>query len=252
MSTGFQIKSVSNPKNGVTVSVVLDGQPAGTPTFALCRTPDVARAAAASATLSGGVWAVTVPHPSLWYVWATDTNGTTAPGAVYAGLSDNPELDLCGQALADILTANKPALDIALASSLQGATLKQIVYGGAAAITAFPAILVTKPVVTSEYIGMPWVREMTYQLEIMFTILHQDSAPLLKAATRFLGRVTEILNQPDYEGIRLESGTRLAFCQCREGESDEQQLEENKWASVGSLVWTAKSLLQDAGQTPGS
>lgn len=250
MSTGFLIKSVVNPKDGIHLAVTLDGQPQGAPTFAVCRTPVLGSAAAAPATLAAGVWSVAVPHPSLWYVWATDSGGTTAPDCAWAGLSDNPELDLCGQKIADILTANRPALDAALQSTLQGATVKQVVYGGAAAINSFPSVLVTKPVETDEYTAMPWVRQKTYRLEIMFTIMHQDAAPLLGAATRFLARVMEILNQPAYEGLLLESGTRLAFCQCQEGEADEQQLDDNKWASVGSLVWSGQALLQDAGTTP--
>ena len=251
MSTGFAIKSVTNPKDGAHLTVALDGQPSGAPAFSVCRTPDLVNAAPAPSAPANGAWTVTVPHPSLWYVWATDAHGTTAlPGCAWAGLSDDPELDLCGQAIADILTANRAALDLSLRSALPGASLKQIVYGGAAAVTQFPAILVTKPVERDEPIAMPWVREKIYQLDIMFTILHQDPAPMLKPATRLMARMLEILNQPAYAGLRLASGTVLGTCQCREGEADEQQLGENQWASIGSLVWTGQALLQDAGQSP--
>ena len=247
MSTGFAIKSVVNPKDGATLSVILDGTPSASPTFKICRTPDYSRALSASAVLSGGQYAVSVPHPSLWYIWAADSVGVVdAPGCAWCGLSDNPDLDLCGQKLQEILTANVPALNVALQSYFQAATVKQIVYGSASAITDFPAILITKPEERAQYMFLPYGREITYQLEIMFTIIHQDPAPMLRAASRFVARIMEILNQPIYEGLILESGTPLAFCQCQEGEADESQVEANKWASTGSLVWSGKALLQDS------
>lgn len=247
MSTGFLIKTTANPKDGVHLSVTLDGTPSGSVTFSICRTPDFSKATAAAATLTAGVYAVATPHPALWYVWATDGIGTVdAPGCAWVGLSDYPDLDLCGQKLADILTANQAALNVALQTYFQDATIKHIVYGSASAITDFPAILVTKPVLKPHYVAMPYVREIVYQLEVIFTILHQDKAPMLTAASRFVSRIVEILNQPAYEGIVLDSGTPLAFCQCEEGEADETQYDENKYAAVGSLVWTGKALLQDS------
>jgi hypothetical protein len=190
---------------------------------------------------------VRVSHPSLWYVWGRDSSGTGDPAACYVGLSDNPDLDLCGQKLQEILTANRPALDIALQSFFGAdASVKQIVYGTAAAITKFPSILITKPVEQATYVFMPYGREYTYRLEIMFTILHQDPAPMLRSAARFMGRIMEILNQPAYEGLILESGTPLSFCQTKEGEADEMQVSENQWTAVGSCIWQGESQMQDS------
>lgn len=247
MSTGFVIKSVVNAYDGVTVQAALDGTPQGDPVFVAGRTPDPALARLAPATLRGGVWDVSVPHPALWYVWARDAGGTTEPAACCAGLSDNPDLDLCGQKLQEILTANRPALDLALQSFFGAdASVKQIVYGTAAALVKFPAILITKPTVQAEYMFMPYGRQYTYRLEIMFTLLHQDPAPMLRSAARFIGRIMEVLNQPLYEGLVLESGTPLAFCQVEEGEADETQVSENQWTAVGSCVWSGKALGQDS------
>lgn len=251
MSTGFAIKSVTNPLDAATLAVTLDGQPRGTPTFLICRTPDVGLASTASATLTGGVYAVACPHPALWYVWGQDAQGVTdEPICAWCGLSDNPDLDLCGQALANILTQNKAALETALKTYFKSSAIAQIVYGGGAALTDYPAILITKPREQAQYIAMPFVRELTYTLEVMFTILHQDRASMLTAATRLSSRIVEILNQPAYEGLTLPSGTALAFCQCQEGDADEIKYGDNQWAAVGSTVWSGKALLQDCDGRP--
>ena len=247
MSTGFVIKSVANPKTGSALSIVLDGTPTGTLTFFAGRTPNFALASPAAATSAAGIYTVSVPHPSLWYIWASDTNGVVdAPGCGWAGLSDNPDLDLIGQFLTQTLRDNQPALNIALASYLPGLSLKQIVYGGGTGVTDFPCIMVVKPHEDPEWAAMPFVRRISFRFEIMLTILHQDKAPMLPAMSRFLARVMEILNQPAYEGPTLESGTALAFCQCQDGEGDEVQYDDNKFAAVGSLVWSGSAMLQDS------
>ena len=247
MSTVFAIKNVSNPKSGVSLVVVLDGQPTGTLHFLVGRTPDVTLASPAAAVLASGIYTVTVPHPSLWYVWAYDDIGTVdVPGCNWAGLSDNPDLDLIGMKLWDILRSNQPALNLCLASYLPSLSLKQIIYGSGPSVSDFPCIMIVKPHQDAEWTAMPYCRRISFRFEIMLTILHQDKAPMLPAIARFLSRVMEILNQPGYEDLLLESGTRLAFCQCQDGEGDEVQYDDNKFAAVGSLVWSGTAMLQDS------
>lgn len=235
-----------NDHDGVHADVTLDGAPNGTPTFQIARTPDGTQAAAQAVNTGGSVWQVAVPHPSLWYLWATDADGQVAvPAACWVGLADTPDLDLAGEQLRTVLEDNRAGLTAALQTFYPGAEVKQIVYGSATIINTFPSILIGKPRESVDWVAFPWVREHVYRFEIGFLIDHQDRASLLNWAARFAARGMEILNNPQYESLTLPSGLSLAFCECAEGDVDEVQLDDKTWAAAGTLQWIGKSLKQD-------
>lgn len=240
MATGFSIASVANKLDGRKMRVSLSGLPSGSVTFLVSRTPDRSGAFApvAATSIDARTFDITVTRVALWYVWAIDTNGPVdVPGAAWVGFSDIPALDNVGIKLAQIMTDNIPGINAALQTWFPGTTVKQVVYGSALDIRDFPAIAITKPSVQDEYTGIPFLRTLTFSLEIHLYTLHQDKGSWTQAAARFTGRVMEILNQPDYSAILLPDQI-LSMCHAFSGNVDEIEVEPGAFATVGTTIWT--------------
>ena len=248
MRTGFKIKSITNNLDGSTAEVMLSGTPSGSVTFQASRTPDMALPGTVPATLSAGVYTLTFAAPVLWYVTATDSTNATAPVPVFVELASDSDLNLCGKKLESVLNSNRAALDIALQMCLPlpGIKWKQIVYGSNIIVRDFPAILVTKGMVIPSKVAFPYTWDYTYRFEIFAMVMHQDNTSYESAMAAFSERLVKILHQPAYFALCLPSGTIVNNCTCEKGESGEMQTEDNKFYSVGSIVWTGDALLTDA------
>ena len=238
MATGFSI-SATNKLSGRSMRVSLSALPTGAVTFLVSRTPDRATAFAplSAVQVDPKTYDLTVTRIALWYVWAIDANGPVdVPGAAWVGYSDIPALDNVGIKLAQMLTDNLPGINAALQTWFPGTTVKQVVYGSALDIRDFPSIAITKPSVVDEYTGIPFLRTLTYGLEIHLYTLHQDKGSWTQAAARFTGRVMEILNQPDYSAIVLPDQI-LSMCHASSGNVDEVEVEPGAFATVGTTIW---------------
>jgi len=100
MATGIKIKSIVSNNDGSTCLVALSGTPNGAVSFVSGRTPDVSKSSSVSASeISSTEYTITFSAPVLWYVWATDTDGTTASYPVWIGLTADTNLNSCGLTL---------------------------------------------------------------------------------------------------------------------------------------------------------
>ena len=253
MPASFAIKSVVNLKTSRQARVFLDALPTGSLTWGISRLPSPAGAIApvAVAAVDARTFTLTFPFAALWYIWATDAGGQVdLPGAAWIGVSDDPLLDQSAQAVTQILVDNLPGLNAALGAYMPGQTVKQVVYGTALDVRDFPAIVVTKPTIVDEYMGIPFLRTLTIGLEIHLYTLHQDKGTILQQSTRFLGRVMEILNQPDYSAIAV-GDQFLSVCHASGGNSDEIEVEAGAWSTLGSLMWSGKADVMDLPATFG-
>jgi hypothetical protein len=197
--------------------------------------------------VSGSTYAVAVPFPALWYVWAVDNDGAVAPGACWVSITNDSDLRSCGEKLAAILLEHKAGLNAALSEISDQATVKQIVFGRSLNVDDFPAIVVTRPRRQENYIGLAFIREVIFSYEIFFALFHQDEASQLPIATNMADRIMQILNLPAYSSLTLDTGTPLTGCIATDGEPSEDEVGEKTWTAVGSVVWTAQGLIQDTG-----
>lgn len=254
MATGLSIKQITNNLDGSTAQVVLSGVADGDVTFQASRTPDMSNPITVDATLVTGLtYDVTLPAPVLWYISAADTAGSVVqPRPVWCSASNDGRTTQLGNKLQSILQANQEALDIALQQFFNLGPIKQIVYGQATQVKSFPAILITKPQRDPNYATYAWGKLNDWTFEIYAMILHQDPTPYLNASTDFMDRVIEILGQPAYSRLTLPDGTIVAFAQAKKGEADDVLVDEhaNKWAAVGSVVWTGNALIIDSYGAP--
>lgn len=250
-----------SPADGVHALVTVAGQPTGTLVLFASETavptnetPPHTQCVFAPTAITGQYLA-RVPRPGPWYFFAVDSAQflivpPAPPVACFVGLVDDVDLNLAGLYIEGILAAHRPALESSLASGWSAETnvtptIKHICYGTASGIKGFPAILITKPRETANYVAMPYIREHRYTLEIFTMLVHNEGYSHLPLAVKLAGRVMEILNQPGNDEILLPSGTRLAFCQCEQGESDDSQIDDNMWGAVGSVVWSGTTLKQN-------
>ena len=81
-------------------------------------------------------------------------------------------------------------------------------------------------------------------------MLHQDNTQYLQAGVDFMERVLSIINQPAYASFVLDSGVGVSLSQAKTGECSEMQIDENKFASVGSLTWSGEALIIDPTGAP--
>lgn len=247
MSNGVSIVSAANGLDGYSASVVISGTPSGPLSFWASRTPDVSNSLLCTHTGSNP-YAISVPHPSLWYIWAKDDNGFTAtPGAVWVGESDGIDLDEIGYAIRDVFLHNKTGLEAILRQDFPNITIKQIVYGSPILIEGFPSILVHRPRVSEQWVAFPWVKQHQYAFDIAFMLVHGDPQIRIQTVTRWTRAGMFIINQPAYETLVLPSGLVVNFCQASEGNSDEVDLGDVGFGVIGSLVWSGLALKQDTG-----
>lgn len=244
---GCAIVSVTNCQDAMHADVVLTGTiVGGTPTFYVASVPEAVPVLAPSFLLPTGVYRVVMATPGLWYVWVQDSQGRSAnPSAVWVGLSDILDVNLTGMALAEILTRHKAGLEAqARETFFPKCTIKFIGYGTARNITDYPAILVTKPRFNSQWVAAPMVRQITYRFDILIFVLHNSPDNWLSVATNLANAVNHILDLPEYDALRLSSGTPLAFCQSSEGDSDDIEVEEGIYCALGSCTWSGEALEQ--------
>jgi hypothetical protein len=242
------IETIENALDGVHANVTTSGTPNGALSFKICRLPDYTQSgAAASSLISGSTYAVTVPFPALWYVWAVDSDGAVDPGACWVCNTNDPDLRSCGEKIAAILLEHKAGLDAALLELSDTSTVKQIVFGRSLNVDDFPAIIVTKAHKQESYVGLGYIREVLFSFQISFAFFHQDEATQLPIATSMSDRIISILNLPAYSSLVLDTGTPLTGCLATEGDSDEEEVQEKTWAAAATVVWSAQGLIQDTG-----
>lgn len=243
MATGIVLHSLYNLQDGVHARATVYGTPSGSLIFLFADTPEIEKATQAPAVPDGqDLYMLLMPRIGLWYVWAQDDDGATAPQAVWLGLSDDPDIDLCGEFLADALRLHEMGLQTALRSFFHdGTTIKSISYGSVFSIDEFPAILVTKPRESVQPVLMPLVDEHTFRFEILIFVPHQERSAYLRVAGVFCARVMEILNRPVYRDFQLKSGQCMGMCIASEGQSDEVQEDDKTWTALASVVWSGSA-----------
>lgn len=246
----ISILSTSNALDGVHATLVLTGTANGAISFKICRQPIYANAVVATAVETSSsplTYNVATPFPALWYIWAVDTDGQSGPGAAWVCITNDPDLRSCGEKIAALLTEHTAGINAALNQLLPGGTVKQIVFGRRLNVEDFPSIVVSKPRMTDNYIGLGFIRETTFAFEIAFAFFHQDEGSQLPIATDMAQRVMSILNLPCYSSLVLDTGTPLTACLATEGESDETEIDEKTWVAAATVVWSAQGLIQDTG-----
>jgi hypothetical protein len=238
MANGLVIKSVANRGDQVTAAVSVSGTPSGTPRFLINRTPDY-NGAIPAVSSGSGPYLLTVPYPSLWYVWIVDDNGPCAePEAGLIGTDAGENVPELGAALRDILWNNKKGIEAALKQWDVSWTLKQAVYGYGGDVTDWPAVLVMQPKFTSEYIAAPYVRQYSFTCAILCVILHESEQSQLPAAGAFGNIVERILSQPAYDQIVLGNDQVIDFGYIRQGGVTEEPVgDSGKFLAVASLQW---------------
>lgn len=241
----FLIESVSNNRDGITGTVVLSGEPTGAVAFLAARTPDLDKASVIAATAKpNGDYVIAFAAPVLWYVWARDVTGTTDGSPVWIGLSDNLDLNLCGNWVRDTLRQNQVAIEQKMQFISKGVTIKQIEYGSPALIEDYPSILICRPKFDPRFAFFSYGSEADYSVEVFFMVMHQEKASVIEMAAMMLEAGLAILRQPDYLTVVLESGLPLNIT-INQGTADEEQADESHWVGSGSLVWSGNGLTQD-------
>ena len=243
MSSIVQIDSLVS-SNATSAVAVVSGVPNGSLTFYCSRVPDGVKTLCASS--GSGPYTITLPHEDLWYVWAHDNDGYSVNAAAVWSSSGSVSIaNEVGRKLRDILKLNQVGIEARIASLSNGATIKQIVYGNPGEIPSFPFICIMEPRFSARYVAAPYVREVELTFTIINAIHHSDEQSQLEYAVDFNAAVEHILSSPFYETIVLPSGRIVNFGQCTSGKSDDIDLGDDGFASLGSLVYSVKYLQQD-------
>lgn len=245
MASSLAIKSLTSNQDGATAAVVLDGAPAaGNVRWWASEKPDVATAREVTAALVAGVYTVTFPHSGGWYLWPVEQAGFGQMGAGWINYSDLPVVDELGEAVRDILIANKLLLDAQLRKWYPDAQVQQVVYGFGGMVNRFPAIVVMNPRYTWEWYACPFVRQYVGHFDIGFCILHGDEQSELENAASFAAAGGAILEQTHYETITLPSGVVVNACSPIQGDMQEIEVEEGVFAATGTIQWSGDWLFQ--------
>jgi hypothetical protein len=249
MGASFILQAGDNGLDGVTANVTISGSPTGAVSFLAARTPDSGGAVVVPSVLaSAGVYTVTLPAPVLWYIWGQDSGGLTGPVPVWVSTSNNLDMELCGKKVRDLLEANRAAIEAKIKVHNPDETLKKIAWGSALGIDDFPSIIVVRPKEDPKYAFFAYGSEIDYTVEVFALVLHQDKLSALTLAADMIAACMSILRQPAYSTVTLDSGLPLNVT-VNQGTADDEQLDENKWAATGSLVWSGNGLTQDGSLT---
>src|ERR1051326_3781949 len=108
MASGVTVEEVLN--GGDHAMVTTSGAPSGPLTFWYGRTPESSAAVLGAATGSGP-YSLPLPHDGLWYIWAHDNKGFTAPpGAGWLGTPGGAlhrDLNQIGNRRGEVLDKNR-------------------------------------------------------------------------------------------------------------------------------------------------
>ena len=244
MSSSIGIKSIVNNLDGSTVTVTLDGTPSGTLTFQGSDTP---ASQDFTAPYTGtGPYVVTLPYPGIWHLWAQDNNGLGARfGSVLMGYGNTTDADAIAQKVHDLLILHKPGMEAVLQTWYPGTTIKQIHAGfPSTLLDDFPSIIVTKPSWQGNWRALPLVQRWNYSLDILCFVVRRQEEPENPLATRMVEAVQQVLGLRRYVKITTSNQLTLTSCNAFQGNSDEIQIEEGLWATVGSVVWTGLATKQ--------
>lgn len=249
------IEAAANTHTGLSASVVLSGSPSGPLSFWISRVPDSAEAIPSPFT-GAGPFIVTVPHPELWYFWAkdndgfsadTDENGDPAYKAAFCDVSGNPEANEIGHYLSDILWRNKQGIEAILRGEYSLATLKRVSYGFPGEIPDFPALCVCNPRWSWEDFAAPAVKNYTFTFDVAALVEHADEESKLSFATKLAEAAGKILSQPYYRQKKLASGRSYYLAGTHEGNAQDIVIDEDKFGTAASVIWTGQMLIQDTG-----
>ena len=251
--TSIAIDSITNNNDGSTVTIVLSGVPNGPVVFHACRTPDMAAPNLVTGTLTSAygvipaTYVVKLTHPSLWYIVAMDSSGTSPVAAVWMDYStDVSDLDLIGMNIRDILLANKLGIEYILKLTHNAASLEQVVYGYEGAIVDYPSILISSPRVQERYVAVPYGREATFTYTIQCFVVHSTDQTELPLLGQFARAVQMILNQPANETFVIGNQMTINFNFISDVSIEEYE-QADKFMSVGTMIWSGSTIYTDTG-----
>lgn len=254
MASAIGVSEAINLHDGVSASVTLSGTPTGMLEFWAAEVADGPEFALPF-TSSGtpGQYVVVLPRTNkVWAVWAKDDNGFGVQfGAVWIGVSDDPDVDAIGKWIRDRLTIAKPLMEACLQSWYPNTKLKTITYGFVGNIINFPSILIANPKYTWDWAATGFVSKWSYSFTIACMAAKSEEQTELPLVTRMAQAVMDALNIRRFSRFTLPNGLPLYYCMTREGDATEIQVEDNVFASVASCVWSGKALKQQGPARPG-
>jgi hypothetical protein len=191
----------------------------------------------------------TLPGGGYWYFWLQDGDGETGPFGVDALLLCNPWLVSVGEAVRDILVANKSRLDRVLQLFHPEVEITTIEYGFANSQVNAPFIVVTAPRVESEPVALSNTYEYRYALTIaVVTARANDETDETKGAAALVQEIARILNQPGYSTIPLCDGCKLYFGHVSGGKAEMMTVPVQDgylWFAVGDLSWSGNLMVSE-------
>jgi len=230
----------------------LSGSVNGSIVITASRYPTKTNGAFITPTFTGTFPTITATLPSggYWYVWLQDTDGEAGPFGVDALLTCNPWLVSVGEAVRDILVANKPRLDAVLQRFHPDSSITTIEYGFANSQVNAPFIVVTAPRVESEPAALSNTYEYRFALTIaVVTARANDETDETKGAAGLVQEIARVLNQRWYSTIPLCDGCTLYFGHASGGKAEMTVVPVQDgylWFAVGDVSWSGNLLVSEA------
>ena len=240
MATALQIASLVYNGDMLTAVATVQGTASGAVSFLGGQDPLGTDRVPIPASGSGP-YTLAFGHPELWWIWVQDSGGiSTKPYPVW--LTDAPIiLNSIGQTLADLIDANKAALEVLSAQVFPNApaltTVKQVFYGYQGSVDQYPCITVAEPLYVPEVIGAPRTILWTYECQIKVEILHNTDKTEIGIAAVMTGGLLMLLNRHIYNRITLPSGTILFNCQATRSSGNQVEVPNQSFGSEFAITW---------------
>lgn len=221
------IVSLVNNRDNLTCTAVLAAPPTGAIGFRASPIPEEVGSllgAGSVEVISPTEYRLTPPPPEtegpyptrLVYVRAEDDSGQSAPAAVWIGSLDEDDVVEVMEKLRDRIWNNKAGIEARLRVYYPQIELKQVIYGLFAQITEYPCIEIVQQELNEPFYMTAWTRRHEITAEICGYLAYDEPRSEEKLSAAFGRAVQRILNQRDYEQMRLASGIVLTGCQAQD------------------------------------
>lgn len=224
---------------GSNALVVTSGNPSGTLTFMVCRTPSGTKIDTPSVSTGSNNWIVAIPSTGLWYVWTKDNNGTSAEcKAVWKTYGDHFPLMDISIAIADRLKLNREGINAALRTVEPNSEIKHIVAGNGSIISEYPAILIAPASRSNQFEFAPHTFIVNFGVKIYLYMFKEDSDPREDIVSQAAEAVQYILNQKEYLSMSA-GGLCLSQCYVSDISLEENAGNDGRLQHSAVLSWTA-------------